>query len=265
MISSIGGEELRQHLEKTTGTATTYNHAFRLVRAFWRWCAKPPRKWCEIEPIAHLSVKATVAPGIDVLMPDQCRAVMRAAEIHFPDCVPAFAIALFCGIRQQEIERLTPADITAEGITMQAASTKTKRRRFIAMPEPLSAWLEAYPIGDSVTPTDWNRRQRAVRRMAGFAVWSNLVPKLAVDPPLTASPPAGLPEWPSNALRHTAASVALAMGKPLEQLVFEHGHSGGLQMLKRHYIGTMTKKQALAIWSILPHGMEAPQKLEVVA
>lgn len=265
MISSIGGEELRRHLEESTGTASTYNHAFRLVRAFWRWSAKPPRRWCDGEAVAHLSVKSTVAPEIEVLTPDQCRAVMQAAEDHFPDCVVPFAIALFTGIRQQEIDRLQPHDITPEGITLPAASTKTKRRRFIEMPEPLAAWLTAHPISEHVTPPDWDRKQRAVRRMAGFKVWSNLVPKLDVEPPMTAAAPEDLPEWPTNGLRHTAASVALALGKPLEKLVFEHGHSGGLEMLRRHYIGTMTKKQALAIWAIRPHGAEAPERLEAVA
>lgn len=254
MISTVTGEELRRHLETTTGGPGAFNQSLRLVRAIWRWCAKPPRKWCTIEAVEHLETKTTANAEIGVLTPDQARAVMTAAETYFPEAVPGFAIALFTGMRQAEIDRLQPSDITADGITVPADSAKTKRRRFVHMPAPLAAWLNAYPITDTVTPPDWRRKQIAVRRLAGFRVWSDVVPRLDIKPPLAADPPADLPEWPDNALRHTAATVALALGKPLEQLVFEHGHTGGLEMLRRHYIGAMPKRDALEIWSIGPNG-----------
>jgi integrase len=252
MISTITGEELRKHLEGTCGGPGSFNQALRLVRAIWRWSAKPPRKWCDLEAVEHLEAQESVSGEIGVLSHKQALAVMRAAETYFPETVPGFAIALFTGMRRDEIARLTHEDVTSEGITLPAVSAKTKRRRFIQMPEPLAPWLKRYPIGETVTPPDWRRKQIAVRRLAGFRVWSDLVPRCKVTPPLEATPPADLPEWPDNALRHTAATVALALGKPLEQLVFEHGHSGGLEMLRRHYIGALPKAEALKIWAIRP-------------
>ena len=85
-----------------------------------------------------------------------------------------------------------------------------------------------------------------MRRLAGCKVWSDLVATMELSPALTAEPPDDALELPQNALRHTAASVALALGKPLESLIFEHGHSGGTEMLRKHYIGRMPKKEALA-------------------
>ncbi len=246
MLATITGEELQAHLEATTGGPGAFNQNLRLVRAIWRWCAKPPRKWCEAEPIQHLESKDSVSGEIGTLTAAQAKALMQAAEKHFPETVPAFAIALFTGMRQLEIDRLTPEDVTSEGITVPAVSSKTKRRRFVQMPPPLAEWLKAYPIKEDVTPPDWERKQKAVRRLAGFRVWSDLLP----DP----VPPASLPEWPANALRHTAATVSVAMGKPIEQLIFEHGHTGGMEMLRRHYVGAMPKREALAIWSIGPNG-----------
>lgn len=260
MISTITGEELQKHLSDTTGGPGAFNQALRLVRAIWNWSAKPPRKWCDTEAVAHIEVQDAVSAEIGVLSHSQALAVMRAAEKWFPEAVPAFAIALFTGMRQAEIDRLTPSDITGEGITVPAVSAKTKRRRFIQMPDPLADWLERYPIGEDVTPPDWLRKQIAVRRLAGFRVWSNLVPRLKIKPPLDATPPAHLPEWPDNALRHTAATVAVALGKPIEQLVFEHGHVGGLEMLRRHYVGALPKAEALKIWSIRPEKKAARGK-----
>lgn len=252
MISTITGEELRKHLEATTGGPGAFNQSLRLVRAIWRWCAKPPRKWCDTEAVEHIEAQESVSGEIGVLSYPQALAVMRAAETYLPETVPAFAIALFTGMRQAEIERLTAGDITSDGITLPAISTKTKRRRFIQMPEPLAAWLKRYPIGESVTPPDWRRKEKAVRRMAGWKVWSDLVPRLDIKPPIEAAPSDDLPEWPENALRHTAATVALALGKPLETLIFEHGHAGGVEMLRRHYIGALPKAEALKIWAISP-------------
>jgi len=252
LISTVTGEELAAHLAATGTGPGAYNQAVRLVRAIWRWAAKPPRQWCLTDPVQQVEAKPTVSEAVGILTPTQARAVMLAAETYYPEAVPAFAISLFTGLRQAEVDRLEPGDISPEGIEVPAISSKTKRRRFIQMPEPLADWLAAYPIGETVTPPDWHRKQIAVRRMAGFKVWSDLVPKLKILPKLEATPPADLPEWPDNAIRHTAATVSVALGKPLEALIFEHGHSGGVQMLKRHYLGAMRKADAITIWALRP-------------
>lgn len=245
-IASIKGIEIQKHLDETCGGPTTFNHTLGLVKAIWNWCAKPPRKWTTTDAVACLDPKQELGAEIGVLTANQVKKLMTTAETHFPDCVPAFAICLFTGMRQAELERLQVSDITAEGITVPAVSSKTRRRRFIQMPVPLAAWLASYPIKDSVTPTNWTRKEKAVRAKAGWKVWSDLL-----DPP---EPSETAPEWPQNALRHTAASVALALGKPIESLIFEHGHSGGTAMLRRHYIGRMPKQEAEKIWEIRPRG-----------
>ncbi len=258
MIATITGEELRLHLEETTGGPGAFNQNLRLVRAIWNWCAKPPRLWCGTEAIAHLETQESVSGEIGVLSSKEAETLLRTAERYFPETVPAFAIALFTGMRQAEIERLNPSDFTEEGITVPALSAKTKRRRFVQMPEPLAAWLAAYPIADTVCPSNWTRKEKAVRRLAGWRVWSDLVPRLKLTPKLDAEPPDDFPAWPENALRHTAATVAVALGKPIETLIFEHGHVGGLEMLRRHYVGALPKSEAVKIWSIGPHGTKLP-------
>lgn len=177
------------------------------------------------------------------------------AENHYPECVPAFAISLFTGMRNVELERLDPANVTTEGITLLIDSTKTNKRRFIEMPAVLAAWLRAYPIRETVLPANWFRKEKAVRQKAGWNVWCALL-----DPPAA---PKEYPEWPDNALRHTHASVMVALGKPLESLTFEFGHSGGASVLKSHYVGVMTKAEAIAIWSIGPKGTVIPVIAEV--
>jgi len=42
------------------------------------------------------------------------------------------------------------------------------------------------------------------------------------------------------------------LGKPLPDLLFEHGHTGGEETLKKHYLGLMPKSQAQAIRALAP-------------
>jgi hypothetical protein len=46
--------------------------------------------------------------------------------------------------------------------------------------------------------------------------------------------------------------MAVALKKPLTDLLFEHGHSGGEETLKAHYLGLMPPSEAKAIWALAP-------------
>lgn len=245
VLSSITATELLAHTERFATTPSAFNALTRLIGAFWRWCAKHPRDWCDAKCVEVLERKETTKAEIGVLNPKQCLALLRAAQDHYPECVPAFAISLFTGMRKAELARLEAGDITTSGINLPATSTKTGCRRFIEMPAPLKVWLKAYPLQETVLPTSWLKKEKAVRRLAGWKVWSDLV-----DPH---APPQTLPEWPHNALRHTHASVLIALGTPLETLTFEFGHSGGAQVLKSHYVGVMPRAEAKKIMKILPN------------
>lgn len=247
-LASITGRELVEHVEAVTGGPRAFNHRVESVRAFWRWCAREPRAWCDSDVARTLEMKEVTRGEIQVLTAKECRCLLQTAEKNYPETALGFAIALFTGMRKAELERLTPGDISDEGITVPATSAKIKRRRFVEMTPTLAAWLKSYPAIDSVLPANWVRREKAVRRLAGWGVWCDLV-----DP---AEPPEDLPKWPANALRHTHASAAIALGKPIESLIFEFGHSGGVATLKSYYAGVMPKKDALKIGSIGPDGQE---------
>lgn len=255
LMSTITAEEVAEHLRSRTSGPAAFNAKLRLMVTFWRWSAHPTRGWCDADALKHVERQETTAGAIGTLSAKDARELMEKAEEHYPECVIGFAIALTTGIRQAEIERLEPEDITDEGISVPAATNrKSNRRRFIEMPPQLAAWLEAYPVGETVLPANWRRKEMAVRRLAGWKVWCELIEPHEA--------PEELPEWPQNALRHTAASVALALGKPIETLIFEHGHAEGVTTLKAHYIGKMTKKEALAISSIGPNGTKLQTDVE---
>ena len=255
LVAEITGEEIEEHLLATTDGPSAFDQQLRLTRTLWGWFARPKQGWANLSVLDDIEAQGDGEGEIEVLTAKEAQALMSAAIEHKPETVPAFAIALFTGMRQAEIARLVPSDITEDGITVPALSSKTKRRRFVHMNEPLQEWLEAYPIGETVCPPDWSRKYRLIRRKAGFRVWSDLVKPN--------EPPKKLPKWRTNALRHTAATMNVNMGKPIEILVFEHGHTGGLEMLRRHYVGAMTKREALKIYGIRPSKTKAKRKESV--
>ena len=254
-LSTITPAELVAHVENNTGTDSSFNRRAEAIKTFWRWCSKLPRNWCDSKVTEVLEKRQVRRGVIHVLSAQQCQHLLQIAENRYPECVPAIAISLFTGIRNAELERLEPEDITEEGLTVTAESAKTSRRRFIEMPPVLAAWLRAYPVADTVLPANWVRKEKAVRRLAGWKVWCNLV-----EP---AEPPDDLPDWPANGLRHTHASAMVALGKPLDSLTFEFGHAGGAAVLKAHYVGVMTKAEAIGIWSIGPNETTVPVIAEV--
>lgn len=151
-LSTVTPAELVAHVENCTGTNSTFNSRASVIKTFWRWCSKLPRNWCDVKTIEVFEKRQTRKREIGVLTASQCKKLLKTAENHYPECVPAFALALFTGLRKSELERLEPKNITAEGITLPIDSTKTGRRRFIEMPVPLAAWLKAYPVAETVLP-----------------------------------------------------------------------------------------------------------------
>ena len=253
IMATIKGADIKKHIEGCTVGPAAFNAKVRLHITFWRWCANLNRGWCQADALAGIERQQEKPGVIETLTASQATALMEAAETHMPDCVIPFAIALFTGMRAAEIQRLEPSDITEEGITVAAANDrKNKRRRFIQMPDTFAIWIKAYPVGEAVCPANFFRKEKAVRRLAGFQVWSDYVESMNLTPPLAATPDEEAPAWPHNALRHTAASVSVALDKPLSVLLFEHGHTGGEETLKKHYLGKMTKKDAQAIWALAP-------------
>ena len=99
-------------------------------------------------------------------------------------------------------------------------------------------------------------KSAAVRRLAGFEVAARILKRHKPEGVKTWPPklPKNAPTWPQNGMRHTHASAAVRFGKSVDDLVFEFGHTGDLEMLRNHYIGAYRPKDAIEFWSIGPAG-----------
>jgi len=217
----------------------------RNARAFWRWCAKAPRKWCDATIFEEITPEKPAGDGeIEVLAPELVERLIRTAEEHYPETVCMYAVGFWGGVRVEELKKLSEDEFSSEGLAVGAGIAKKKRRRHITASPALAAWLERYPF---IPPTNWIEKHKAVRALAGWDVQARILKDKGRQPEV-----AELGTWPRNVIRHTHASAEISNGATLEDLLFRFGHTDGADMLRSHYVGRYTKKQAEAFFALRP-------------
>jgi integrase len=222
----------------------------RNLRVFWKWASILPRQWATMDTVDALeAIRISSDADIEILKPADVKALLHAAEAEGTGAAAAYAIAVFGGVRMAELGKLTWGAIGEDNIEIGKDIAKKHSRRLIPICPTLRAWVDATrgEAEDSalVTPPNWTDVSKSVRRRAGW----NVAARLLENPP---KPTRG--EWPANACRHTCASVQVTIGTPLDDLTFKFGHSGGHDLLRKHYVSRLTKKDALAILAIGPNG-----------
>ncbi len=248
IMADIQTEDIEAQL--ATKTASSRSLHRRNLAAFWAWASKAPRSWASMETLEAIEAPRTSSDAdIVILHAAEVRALLIAAEAESPAAATAYAIAIFAGVRMTELGKLTWANIGTDYIEISRAVSKKHSQRLVPICPTLRAWLNA-TRGEStpdspIIPANWFEVSKAVRQRAGW----NVCARLLKNPP---TPKRG--RWPANACRHTCASVQVSIGTPLETLTFAFGHSGGHDLLRRHYVSRLTKKDALAILSIGPKG-----------
>lgn len=239
LLSTISAEEITGAIKTTGVSSATYSLHRRNARAFWNWSSK--KGWCDKAVFENVDKpRKGEDKEIEFLTPDEAAILLKVAEEHYPKAVPMYAVALFAGVRAEELHRLEENHVNEEGINLPAGISKKGRRRHITLNDTLKEWLKPYPFAHC---PNWRQVDCAVRRLAGWDVSSTLLE----EPP---EPTRG--KWPQNALRHTHASYAIASGTSLESMLFEFGHVGGVETLRKHYLGRATKTQAKEFYALRP-------------
>lgn len=147
-----------------------------------------------------------------------------------PTMIAYLALAIFCGIRPDEIHRMTwkNVDIEAGHAEVPAAKSKTRKRRLVHLSDNCKAWLRyGLALGAEIPVVNFTRK----------------IMRLKVG--------AGLVPWPQDVLRHCFASYHLAMHGSADKTAHEMGHAS-TKMLYEHYRELVPKKEAEAFWLIMP-------------
>lgn len=157
-------------------------------------------------------------------------------------------LAVFCGIRPEELARLTREKVDLEDghVTILAKIAKTRQRRVVDLPKNALAWLALDPLRTGpVIPKNFRHLWARLRFAAGFLVARNTRAKAPPDA-------AGHVPWPHDVLRHTFASMHYAHYQDEGALKAQMGHSDDEDTLMQHYRALMTRREAAEFWALEP-------------
>lgn len=178
------------------------------------------------DKIERMRVAAHPITVLTVEQMKRCMEALNAPKWRFG--LPWFVLSTFCGLRPEEAEKTTPADINAgEGWIRVAAQTSKVRQRRVVYPLPCASKLLASVYRSGGMPISPNARRRVLWRLREVL---------------------GLSGWPKDITRHTAASYWLAHCGSAATVAEALGHSEST--LKRHYKALVTRDQAEQFWKL---------------
>ena len=207
----------------------------------FNWFIAAPRRWIAENPVAALPRfrRRDTLPGLIEIVPcPVAREMMHWLEIHKPNWVACFAIAIFSGIRPDrddgEMGKLANAIerdgaeryFRGDSLYLTADLTKDGRPRRIPIPDNLKHWLAQYPA----TP--------AALRGGTRADYAEIRAKWKI---------------PHDGLRHTSISACAALHGITEAAV-RHGNSE--KVCRDNYLSLFSVQDAHAFYDIRPQKTE---------
>jgi len=206
--------------------------------------------WIEKNPLEGMKIERPPRASVTIFDVKQAARILEAADKSESRelVLPYAAVCLFAGLRpNSEAEALRWEDIhfATGDIHVRAETSKTREERFVPMEANLIAWLERCPIrhpGAIIGASHGRFREawEAVKRTAGY--------KVGTEP--EDGWPALAQDWPADAMRHTYASMWLAIHKSRAELSERMGNSEAT--IKSHYRRAIREDMAKSFWAIMP-------------
>lgn len=231
----------RHQLDKAmAGSSASYRRAMsREVKAVFNFAKS--HKWTAENPLDGVKLKSEGTGEPEIYSPKECEQIMKACAEAEPDLVPAFVAMLFCGVRPDpddgEITELRWDDILLgreNRIALPADVAKTKRRRSIKLRSNAVAWLR-WHISN-------NGRHKGLLVLKKGTPFKNQLKSVFEKSKV---------ERIHNGLRKSFCSYVVPVDG-LDTAEIELGHSGGRELMNRHYRHSTTAKEARAFWRIMP-------------
>jgi len=235
-IYEITGKDIAAALDHATGGTTMWKNAFRVLRAVLGDQVKSGA--IKTNPCANVhQPRAKRDEEVIIYTPAQVRAIFDACKVYpdgisrdCSDCVAAFAVLIFAGVRPAELTRLTWDNVAGDYIRLGGTITKTGKTRNVHISDTLRAWLNTVPPEKregKIIPNDWRRKSARVRKNAGIDGHEM-----------------------ADAARHTYGSFTIALeGLEYVRATMGHGHTATFET---HYHNALTIQQARKYMEIMP-------------
>ena len=248
-VATVTRDDLAAWITGRGVTGSTWDTYRRTVRAMFQYATD--------EKILEFNPAAAIKPvRLDERLPtplsvEAVTAITRTAEKYAPIMVPTLAVQFFGGLRPGEAMGLdwTAIDFKQKLIRVSPEVSKVRRSRLIEMNQTLIDWLTPYrkmagkigietksqfsfymlrkPIGEIPEDGHPDKRKPGIVKAAGV-------------------------NWIQDGPRKTFASMHYATHGDAAKLASILGHTGGHDVLFRHYRGLVTKPDARKYWKIRP-------------
>jgi len=229
MLDTFTPQAIQQYLTRRNMPPTSLNGTIGRLQTLFTWAKK--NGYVGETPMIGIE-RATVEMGTPATFTnEQTRLVLDAAREHAPRILPYIILGLFTGLRSREAAALTWADIDlgAAILTVNAKDSKVRRRRIVDLHPTAVEWLKTCPVElltEKVTPGQFRTTIKRLNRILGW------------------------PGWPSNVLRHTAATHLINFYGSPEKAAYQLGTSR--EMLFSHYRDVVRKEVSEAFFRIMP-------------
>jgi len=227
VVSEITTEEMRRFIFARKRAPKTVMNYLKSLDVFFHYLIR--EKHCTLNPLARIEKPILDDGKTTFLAVESVQSMMQFAldNGHKAECA-CMALVLFCGVRVEEVERLSWSDVRLKTrkVHLEAAVTKKRRRRINEISENAFEWLVQCQGESKVAPKNYDNRMRAVRRGAKVA-------------------------YSQNAMRHSFASYHVAMHENAAATAFMLGHPDA-NLLYNTYRDLVAKDDARLYWEILP-------------
>jgi integrase len=179
------------------------------------------------------SVKVVQMPP-SVFTVEQVKVAVEWLNKNARNALPWYALSTFCGLRPEESEQTTKADIHfAEGFIRVEAQTSKIRQRRVVYPRPEAMAFLKHALKRGTLPLSGGERRWMLSGRPGRS--KGLRDAL------------GFKVWPKDITRHTAASYWLASeGETVKHVAKMLGHSESV--CESRYKAVKTQKEASEFW-----------------
>jgi hypothetical protein len=178
LLPSIDDGQIKNCLDKLARTPSEQLHAYRVLRCFFRWCVRPPRRYLKHSPMEGYEAPAKDRKGTRILSDSELRAVWKAAG------GPTTAIVrllILWGTRQGETAALERSWAVEGVMTIPGTSTKNGRDHSIPLLPLARAVLKQCPEGRHYFPSRWgeshlsdgawSKLKREIQKKSGTKDW----------------------------------------------------------------------------------------------
>lgn len=196
------------------------------LSALFSFCER--RGWIDRNPCRMMERIRIDRKPPRIVTPEQADILVAKARSITPRRFAYLVLALYCGVRPQEIERVGWDSVHLDRgiVIIDAAASKVRRRRIIELhPKAARLLAEAKQLGATL-PVGAIGRRRFLHRAMTWLDW---------------------PEWPKDCLRHSAASYMLALNRDPGKVSLWLGNSPGILM--RHYVELVDAETCARFWA----------------